>query len=68
MKLTVITEADGTIYATQQGEARSSDGLQVSLVTKPGTKKYEIDVPDDLAGTKDVKQLHERVQAYLPKG
>jgi hypothetical protein len=67
MKLIVITEADGTIYATQRGEARSADGLQASLVPKPGTKKHEIDVPDNLVGS-DVTQLHEQVQAYLPKG
>lgn len=71
-KLTVITEANGKVTATQVGHGHVKDpasGIVGGIVAGPGQKlhKIEFHVPE-LNSADDIDAFHQKLMEHLSKG
>ena len=68
-KLTVITDADGKIVATQVGHGDTPDvasGISFSIVAGPGQAVHKIkyDIPE-LRSPSDLEEFHKKLEHHL---
>jgi hypothetical protein len=76
MKITVVTDENGHLVGTIQGQGLARKGNTISLKNgeaeagvflSPGHSAHELDVEDTLSKITDPIQLHEKLTPHLPK-
>lgn len=62
MKIHVITDDRGNIL----GSMHAISGFDARMVPLVGQNVYELELPAELKGVRDIDQLHKRLKPYLP--
>lgn len=66
MKMTVITDADGTLVAAARVMGPDpKTGLRAGLMAGPGQQARELDVPDLWSSCTSAQELHDQLCAHL---
>jgi len=66
MKMFVITNKDGKVIGTARPAEGSEGGPRGGRpIAGENQRVHELEIPTELATSRDVRQLHESLEAYL---
>jgi|KBSMisStandDraft_5_1062788.scaffolds.fasta_scaffold157133_3 hypothetical protein len=68
MRLTVITDSNGSVTGTVKGHSKDfeSGEFRAGLIIGTGEKKHEIEVPDEYERM-NAEELHKKVKEHIKK-
>ena len=66
MKMTVITDKDGTIVGTaREGDPNKPEAGAGGPLAGPDQSIHVIDLPNDLENVADASELHRRIKSHV---